>query len=284
MSISSPTPPVLSWMGGDPEAMLGLPAGRFTSVNTVVSLVVGCLLGVAFYAALTPFEHTHFAQMFTQRGAIPYWIVFFFGWSIAILFFKLLKLRIQARSLELTVVPPDHDFVLSSRTVDTVLGNIQRMVDDPRRFVLFNRLSISLANLRNLGRVSDLDDILRTQAEQDENMMETSYYLLQGFVWAIPVLGFIGTVLGLSDAIGGFGSVLSSTSDTSHLKDSLREVTAGLAIAFETTLEGLVAALIIQLGIVLTKKSEEEFLNACSEYCTRNVVGRIRISSVEGDA
>lgn len=38
--------------------------------------------------------------------------------------------------------------------------------------------------------------------------METSYALVQGFVWAIPVLGFIGTVVGLSQAIGGFTAVL----------------------------------------------------------------------------
>ena len=34
--------------------------------------------------------------------------------------------------------------------------------------------------------------------------MDTSYLMLSGFVWAIPVLGFIGTVLGLSDAICDF--------------------------------------------------------------------------------
>ena len=31
--------------------------------------------------------------------------------------------------------------------------------------------------------------------------METSYSVINSFVWAIPVLGFIGTVLGLSQAI-----------------------------------------------------------------------------------
>jgi hypothetical protein len=54
-------------------------------------------------------------------------------------------------------------------------------------------------------------------------------------------------------------------------------VTAGLATAFETTLVALVAALFIQLALTGLKKSEEEFLDECGEYCLRHVVGRLRI-------
>ena len=109
--------------------------------------------------------------------------------------------------------------------------------------------------------------------------METSYAMVQGFVWAIPVLGFIGTVLGLSEAIGEFGSVLESSQDVSVMTQSLKGVTGGLATAFETTLLALVAALIIQLVMTVLKKSEEEFLDAAMEYCIRNVIGRLRLSA-----
>jgi biopolymer transport protein ExbB/TolQ len=108
--------------------------------------------------------------------------------------------------------------------------------------------------------------------------METSYAMVQGFVWAIPVLGFIGTVLGLSEAIGTFGSVLDASDDLSQISSSLKGVTGGLATAFETTLLALVAALIIQLVMTALKKSEEEFLDATVEYCIRNVVGRLRLT------
>ena len=107
--------------------------------------------------------------------------------------------------------------------------------------------------------------------------METSYSLLRGFIWAIPVLGFIGTVMGLSQAIGGFGKVLGNSSDMSQITSSLKLVTAGLATAFETPLEALVAALVIQMLFTFLKKSEEEFLDQCAEYCHRHVVNRLRI-------
>jgi len=180
-------------------------------------------------------------------------------------------------------VPQDPDFVLSSTTADQVMQRVFAAVDDPKHFTLFNRITIALSNLRNLGRVADVDDILRSQAAQDESSLETSYALVQGFVWAIPVLGFIGTVLGLSAAISAFTGVLGSASDMSAISGALRLVTAGLSTAFETTLVALVAALTIQLVLTVLKKADEEFLDECSEYCLRHVVGRLRLLPFEAE-
>jgi biopolymer transport protein ExbB/TolQ len=222
--------------------------------------------------------------MFTQRGPTPYCIVLLTSWSFFILLLKARKLAFQREALGYHIVPDHHDFVLSPTTVGQVMEKLSSTVDDPKHFVLFNRITIALSNLRNLGRVADVDDILRSQASQDEASMETSYSLVQGFVWAIPVLGFIGTVLGLSDAIGCFSGVLSAANDVQQISTALRGVTAGLSTAFETTLEGLVAALVIQLLLTFLKKAEEEFLDACAEYCTRNIVSRLRMLPFEREA
>lgn len=267
----------LSWSRKDIEQRLCFRGGRFTTVNNSLAGVLGTAATVVFYALLLLVPNHPFALSFTQRGICPYFTIWLTFWSLAILFLKWRKLRLQRRALQFGVVPPQHDFVLSAANVDVVTSNIYATVDDPKHFVLFNRIMIALANLRNLGRVSDLDEILGSQAEQDESVMHTSYSILAAFVWAIPVLGFIGTVLGLSEAIGGFSEVLGGASDISQLTGALRGVTSGLATAFETTLQALVAALVIQLMLTALKKSEEEFLDSCGEYCMRNIVGKLRI-------
>lgn len=276
-SSNAPSSPQLSWIREDPEQRIAFRGGRFTRVNTWCALLLGTVLATVFYAGLVPFEGHFIFETFNQRGIIPYCIVFFSAWSIAILILKSLKLRLQHQALSIVVVPEDPEYVLSPSTVNDIRQGIYRAVDDPKHFFLFNRITVALSNLRNLGRVSDVDEILHTQADHDESAMETSYSLIQGFVWAIPVLGFIGTVQGLSMAIGSFGGVLSASSDLGHLKDALKQVTAGLSVAFETTMHGLVAALFIQLALTALKKSEEEFLDACSEYCARHIVGRLRL-------
>jgi len=73
--------------------------------------------------------------------------------------------------------------------------------------------------------------------------------------------------------------VLDSSEDLSMITESLKGVTGGLSTAFETTLLALIAALIVQLIMTALKKSEEEFLDATMEYCIRNVIGRLRLTS-----
>ena len=54
-------------------------------------------------------------------------------------------------------------------------------------------------------------------------------------------------------------------------------MTAGLSTAFETTLVALAVALTLQLFSTFVRKSEEELLDACSEFCTVNIVTKLRV-------
>jgi hypothetical protein len=272
--------PLLDWSRCDIEQRLMFPGGRYTRVNNLLTGIIGAIATAAFFGMLQlpGLAGSGFAAIFTDRGPTQHAVMFLFFWSLAILGLKWLKLRFQWRSLDVRVIPNEPGFVLSTTTVNRVLDHIHDCVDDPRHFVLFNRIVVALANLRNLGHVGDVDDILRSQAAQDESAMETSYALIQGFVWAIPVLGFIGTVLGLSGAIGQFSGVLGDAGDIAQITSALKGVTGGLATAFDTTLVALVAALVVQLLMTVLKKGEEEFLDAAMEFGIRNVVGRLRIA------
>ena len=168
-------------------------------------------------------------------------------------------------------------------TAEELLNSMYEFVDDIKKFVLFNRINIALSNLKNLGRVTDVDEILRSQSEADESVMETSYSLLRGLIWAIPVLGFIGTVLGLSQAIGNFGTVLENSENISEITGSLKSVTGGLSTAFDTTLTALVAALGIQCLVTVLKKNEEEFLDDCIDYCQNNIVQKLRMMPYQNE-
>ena len=277
----------LEWSRYDIEQRLFPGAGgRFTRVNGLLTGLIGILLAVTFYAALmtTSLSSTNFGQIFLERGPTQHAVVVLFFWSLVILLFKSLKLGLQRRALDVRVLPDEPGSFISTSTVEQVLRRLREVADDPRNFVVLNRVEVALSNLRNLGRVGDVEEILRSQASQDESQMETSYALIQGFVWAIPVLGFIGTVLGLSQAIGSFTSVLGAGQDVSAITGALGKVTAGLATAFDTTLVALVAALVIQLLMVMVKKSEEEFLDEAMEHGIRNIVGRLRFEPTEDRA
>jgi len=217
--------------------------------------------------------------LFLKRGYIPYFISFFTFWALVILIFKWLILRLQRRALTLMVVPQSAGFEVTTETAKDILMRLYSLVDDAKHFVLLNRIERALANLKNIGLISDVSEIFAVQAQNDEDYMESSYAIIRGLIWAIPILGFIGTVIGLSSAIGDFGSVLSKSQDVENIKNSLQSVTGGLSVAFDTTLIALIAALCIQLVMTGIKKKEENFLDDCKEYCHANIISKLRLTS-----
>lgn len=268
---------VLNWSSSDFEQRLGFTGGKYTDANAYLALLIGCVSAAVLFGLAYLIPDTHFSALLLQRGVTPFFIVPFSTWAISILLIKSRKLAFQRRALDLMVVPREHDFILSPATATQVLDRMYGLVDSPRHFVLLSRIERSLANLNNIGEISDVSEILRSQAENDEDYMESSYVIVKVLIWGIPVLGFIGTVLGLSQAIGSFGQVLSDGSGLEALKTALSRITGGLSVAFDTTFIGLVAALAIEMLHRGLKKREENFLDDCKEYCHANIVSKLRL-------
>jgi len=271
----------LRYYAMDIEQRLGFTPGVATSCNSWLTGLVALICTVVVYVIASIVPSNFFSRMLIDRGPTQHAAVFFGFWCMFILLVKQSKLKLQRRALEFDAVPSGNQFVLSSQTADQVVTKIYSNAEDPERFVVYSRILTAISNLKNLGRVSDADDILNSMAERDESSQETSFGLINGFLWAIPVLGFIGTVLGLSVSIANFSSLLESQSDISGIVGSLKDVTAGLSTAFETTLLALVIALVVQLWMTVQKTAEERFLDDCTTYCMKQIVSRIRILPYE---
>ena len=281
----------LSWSKQDPENKLGIfRGGQFTAPNNSLTFVLALIFSGLFFACqFTVMKAiakkwemmSMFVDPITRTANLPVIIpiTILFFWCLCILFIKGRKIKFQEKALSLATVPQQVDFVLNEESAATVLQRMNMLVDSPRNFILLNRVERALSNLKNVGGVSDVSSILSSQAENDESFVVSSYLKIQGFVWAIPVLGFIGTVLGLSKAIGNFaGTLQADTADIAAIKSNLTNVTDGLSTAFETTLIALVASLVIQLYLTRMQEKENKFLDDCNDYCHSHVTSRLRVA------
>ena len=282
---SNHTHQLLAWTQKDTENRFGFRGGRYTTVNNLSAVILAVALSLLTYAvmvfAIKPIKPLQFiANAFLRPDNLLTLIpaTLFFYWGIAVLFLKRGKLNFQKKALDLDAVPSEPDFLLNETTAHEVLVRLNELVDHPRHFILLNRIDRALSNLRNIGQINDVSSILRAQAENDEDQVASSYTVINGLVWAIPVLGFIGTVQGLSMAMGGFGQTLqASGADMAAIRTSLQGVAGGLATGFETTLVALLYALLLQLGITFQQQNEMSFLDECNDYCHSRVVSKLRL-------
>jgi len=286
---SSPSPapsPILRHQTLDPEARFGLPTGRGTTPSSLTSFMLALAVGAVFYGAAYAFRDGPWGSVVwhytTGFSHIPIPIVFLSIWSLVFLFIKSLKIRAQKQALRIAFVPEDSGFVLTDATADAVIDAIDRSVDDPTRFLFLARCRAVLRMMRNLGRVSDVDEVLSSRGDHDESSMDSGYTLLRGFVWAIPVLGFIGTVIGLTQAMGRFGDVMKvAGTDVGQITEKLKSVLEGLDTAFITTAEALIAVLVIHLLQTAVRRADEALYDDIRAACSNAVVARVRIARKE---
>ena len=243
-----------------------------TNVNLLTTGLIGAGLTLAFYTLLFPLRQIHIAQLFIDRGWVPYAEVFLMTWSVAILLLKYLKLKRQRASMLFDLLPTELSQEITVNKVDKFTRHIRALPHAPGESFLINRVLRGLEHFRVRKSAPEVASILSSQSEMDASAVASSYTMLKVFIWAIPILGFIGTVIGISAAVSGFSG---NADDIDALKESLSGVTSGLATAFDTTLLALVMSMLIKFPTSSLQKSEEDMLGWVDEYCNENLLKRL---------
>src|SRR5205814_837286 len=139
---------------------------------------------------------------------------------------------------------------------------------------LVNRTRAVLDFLCSRGSANELDDQLRTLTDNDALALEGTYSLTRFITWAIPILGFLGTVLGITQAISGVTPEV--------LEKSLSTVTDGLALAFDTTALGLALTMVTMFFSFVVERAEQGVLEEVDLHVDRCLAHRFERTGAEG--
>lgn len=209
-----------------------------------------------------------------DSSSLPRSLKLFFGnwispiilWFFVASFFHLLlkrgtlrKEQQQTRRLTSRILPSilaDSDPDTSTQQLDQHLQKISIKNGVKRNNLLLYRLSLFLNHHEN--------DVDETFGIKEREFMRGSYSLPRFMVWAIPIMGFIGTVWGISNGIAHFSDAMTSTSSVTDvsamLKENLPLVTNSLATAFDTTLLALLLSIPLMMVLIWLEKQEEAYL------------------------
>ena len=238
---------------------------------------------VAFYG-LGPFlllRDTHLYHLFCGHGWIPYALVIMFFCGFSILMLKLPAIGREFSAFDLQLLPEDADRVIEAADSQKILSRISRLTHRQRSLLLVLRIRQALLRLNQLGTAEKLDDLLRYRADADIAAIDSSYAAPKFIIWAIPVLGFVGTVLGISNGVQAFSTLIQNASDIEGLRESLKGVTYGLGQAFETTMLALCMSLILMFVMSLIQRREDRLLACLDDYCMENLLHRVRVAPSE---
>ena len=240
-----------------------------------LGLALGLGAAMLFLLLLVPFHGAYFADLFLARGWVPFALVTFMGWAGGILFLKWLRLRVERIALMVDVLPLEIGEVITPENVDAFIAHGATLPKKLAGSYMLKRVRRGLDHFKARESNPEVASMMSMQSDIDSAAIGGSYAIVRVFVWAIPILGFIGTVLGISQAIAGFSADTTGAEDMGRLMESINAVTGGLGVAFDTTLVALVMSIILSFPASAMQKAEEDLLGAVDAYCLENLLKRL---------
>ena len=263
-----------------------------TNPNAKLSFGIGIGITILWFIIVYPFAPGHdvptakytamntLANLFYKHFTVSFLNTLFFFWAMAISYLKLQKLKHQKTALLLDVLPIELGKEINAQNVGAFIDHLYKLPFNLRDSLMVNRIRKALEFFEVRQNVGHVAAMMTSQSAIDGSRIMGSYIMLRAFLWAIPLLGFIGTVVGLSHAISGmaFGNV----EDITAVMGSINNVTSGLGTAFDATLLGLVFAVSLNFPLNSLNKHEDETLNDIDAFCNEVLLPRLNDGSGAG--
>ncbi len=191
-----------------------------------------------------------------------------FTWAGFILLSRYLELRRQRRAFQLALLPTDEGARILPEDARPLLRKVDQLTAR-KPYILANLIRMALGKYAITRSGQDASEAVRTQADVDLGRLVTSMATVHYLAWAIPALGFLGTVRGLAMSMGMAGQM-----DLGITK-FLGEATEHLNFAFDCTLIALTLSLPVMFLIHSVQRDEESLVIDCQQYCLEHLLNRL---------
>ncbi len=206
----------------------------------------------SFFRSVYPFTIQNVMYVMTAFGLADLWV----RWRAT---------KRERDYMKLELLPEDDSSVLKIEQ----LGPIRRRVaelDTHEDAFLPRLIDLSVLQLITSKSLDQTVAIFTSTLELMSHRVDLAYQTMRFLVWFIPTTGFIGTVVGISISLEGMKDAQNIAFD---------KVTAGLAVAFYTTIIALVLSAVLVLLQNIVQRAEELTLNRAADYCLKNLINRV---------
>ncbi|MFN9175437.1 MAG: MotA/TolQ/ExbB proton channel family protein [Synechocystis sp.] len=249
---------------------LDVPPLRIVGFSALLTLVI--------YLLMLPFKSTYVGILLYERGFTQVLVIAFASYVLVFLALKIQKIRRELNELKKEYFPPT---LSAFKPTEQGVSILQTQLGKESN-LLARRCGRVLGAYIYSGSRQVATDFAVEDANFYQTKSESSYTFPRILIWAIPLLGFIGTVMGISAAVNGFSQFLNQSSDVSQIKEGIGTVTNGLAIAFDTTLLALLFSVLVMIPLVLVERQESRLLLGIDIYINDKILPRFQEKATVG--
>lgn len=228
-----------------------------------------------FYTLLsTPLPGAEFLRRYTTGHPVEYIEMALFFLGMAVLVVKLFQ-TVAQRSLIDWLRRRVGEAVDASRQrehfelepLSALLSGLEQLPHTRRESFPIRRVSNVLEHLVHRQSTEGLEERAVILSDQDRDEQYRSFSFVRLIIWAIPILGFLGTVIGIALALGNLSP--------RALEETLPQVMSGLTVAFDTTALALALSIVLMFFQYLVDRFESGLLSSVDRLVEEDLLAEL---------
>ena len=188
-------------------------------------------------------------------------------WALAIMGYKAVKLNGERRLLEVDLVPVPEGMRILPEDTREFARQVQGLRDEQRQMLLPRALLNALRRFGSTRSIQDVSSSTHTICESEAERLESELSMIRYISWAIPSIGFIGTVRGIGEALAQADKAV---------KGDIAGVTQSLGVAFNSTFIALLISIFLMFLVHQLQLQQERLVFDSENYCDDKVIRHMK--------
>ncbi len=188
-------------------------------------------------------------------------------WALAIMGFKASRTIGERRLLDVDLVPVAEGMRILPEDTREFARQIQQLPEDRQDQLLPRALLNALRRFASTRSIQDVSSSTHTICENEAERLESELAMIRYISWAIPSIGFIGTVRGIGEALAQADKAV---------QGDIAGVTQSLGVAFNSTFIALLISIFLMFLVHQLQLLQERLVFDSENYANDKLIRHMR--------
>lgn len=189
-----------------------------------------------------------------------------FLWGMYLCIGKLMQISSQAYLFDVDLLSDIED---TSNDIVSTLDSIDKLPEEIKDTPLVQITSSALRRYAITGSIQNASEAITPALESMAIKNEAELSVIKYVTWAVPSIGFLGTVRGIGQAMSQAESAVAG---------NIGPMTSSLGVSFNSTFVALMISVVLMMLVSYLQRTNDDQLVKVQEYCEKYLIRRISIS------
>jgi biopolymer transport protein ExbB/TolQ len=189
-------------------------------------------------------------------------------WALAIMAYKSVNAQREQKLLLQDLVPLSEGTKILPEDVREYARQLQGLPGAIRQTLLPRALLAALQRFGATQNVQDVSTAAHAVCDAESERLDSELSMVRYIAWAIPSIGFLGTVRGIGDALGKAHQAV---------EGNISGVTRSLGTAFNSTFIALLISIVLMFLLHRLQLRQERLVRDTEAYLDERLIQHLRV-------